>query len=250
MYQGYVIKAKDVAGLQNKKKEEQESPRVVVSKGTGEAQITLEEAEKQAAQIIQDANEKAIKNYDALINEAKEKSGLIALEKAIELSDKFNEELASSEAKLGKLIADCVRKIIGGLPQKDIHRGILKTALREFGLSHALSIKVPSKSFDEAWWENWRWAKDNKLDVSLFEKDSSLEEGQLIIDFAGNEMDIGIQTQLDVLDRSVLERSKKDKVVKEEVVKEVIEEIIVEEIIVEEEINNLDDDVEEVKGEI
>ncbi len=207
VYQGQIIKAKRNIEQQKQKENISNASEVVVSKNSKEVELTLEDAKKQAEQILQKAYVEGKKRSDEIIAEAKAKAEMIALSKAAQLNKDFTEELAGVEGKLGKIIADCVRKIIGGLPEKDIERSVLKTALREYGQHHVLSIKVTSKSFDEAWWENWRWAKDNNLDKSLFEKDNSMEDGRCIVNFAGHEIDIGVKTQLDALEIEACKKS-------------------------------------------
>ncbi len=217
MYHGQIIKAGNIEdqqkqiltsleeqqNFQEDHDVQQEIPQIKQPEETKAVILTLEKASEQAREIRKNAIAKANIEGEQIVNEARERAEFIALEKAVELSNLFRAEMSVIEPIMGNIISDCVKKIIGEMPTRDVNRGILKTALSEFSQHRVLSVKISPKDYDEEWWENWVWARDNNLDVSMFERDSSIEEGRAIVSFAGREIDIGLKTQIAALQKAV-----------------------------------------------
>ncbi len=211
MYQGRIIKPEKIAEMERLAKEstgQNNGNMPASSKQQEEVHLTLEEARKLADQINKKAIAEAQEIRDNIIIQAQEQAKIIMLEKALELQTKFTEEIKASQVKLGLIVANCVKKIIGQMPKEEVARNIIKTALEEYGIHHAISIRVSANDFDAAWWKNWDFLQKHNIDDSIFERDSSLEDGRYIIDFAGHEMDVGLITQIESLKNIASERDK------------------------------------------
>ncbi len=196
MYQGHIIKANKTREIKNTKSSNVSS---YASLNEGEASKIIAKAKEKAQEIRQQAILEAETEKEQILKQAHNQAELAAAEKLLKVSRDIEEEMSTLEFKLAEIISDCVKAIIGSLPDKQIQRAIVKTALEKIINRYKVSIKIPPADYENRWWENWDWAKDNNLDESIFEKDDSVPKGRLLISFADQEIDIGIDTQLSKL---------------------------------------------------
>lgn len=164
-----------------------------------DAQEILKQAKIEAENIRQKALLEAKQERDVILKQAKIDSDKKLAAHILQLSQDFRQSVRQQEAKIGKVVASTIRQIISDIPDENVQRDVVKTALRNFADESALKLRVAPDSFDKAWWTNWKWAMDNNFDVNIIIKDPNLAQGRCILEFANHKVDIGIQTQLDSL---------------------------------------------------
>lgn len=169
-----------------------------------EAEARLNEARKQADEIIAKARTEAKSIIDGAKAEAKHISDVRVGQEILAFNRRLRSELDTIRPMLSRMVIEAVEAIVGMLPDEEIAERMVRRALRDLDASTKAVLYASRADFVFMGQIVGKMQVSGDHSIHSVQVDGDLETGVCRVDAAGVSVEIGLKAQLELLESLLL----------------------------------------------
>ena len=179
----------------------------VIDPHQAEAERMLSRAQSQAETIISRAEGAAQRIRDEAAGRAHEERDLKLTEALLGFSRQIHQELDDIRPVLVRMVIEAVEAIIGTVPKEELAEQMIRRALRDLDQAKAAKLYTSRQDFTAMSTLIAQMAETGERTIQSVEPDSDLAPGICRLEAGGLSIEVGLKSQLDVLESMLLRES-------------------------------------------
>lgn len=201
---GYTSRILRAAARQSAASAEAVVPAPVVDPIKAEADQIVARAEAQARSLLNEAIQHGERIRDEAAAEAESEREARLAEELLKFSRRMRKEIDDIRPRLARMVVEAVEAIIGTLPEDEVAERMIRKGLRDLDAQARVTLHCARADRPVLAAIVQRMAEAGEHSISAVESDADLETGTCRLESAGISVELGIRSQLDLLEELLL----------------------------------------------